>query len=181
MIPYIPSMPAELTRIQKSLLYASKTLLGGFIAWYGLQAAGVENPIWAVITVMLVSDPDFNTSRDLAIARIINTVIGCSIGLFSLTLFGYSPLASLFTMAFTVLCVTSIPQYPTNWRLAPVTVLILLDAGRQAANHVDEIHYALLRGGEIGIGCCIAMLLAMLYTRLVRLITAPPVDTAPTE
>ena len=169
----------SLNRLQKSLLYTSKILIGACIAWFGLQALGINNPIWAVITVMLVSDPDFNTTRSLATVRIINTIIGCALGLGSLMLFGYSPLAIILTSACTVLVVTSIPQYPTNWRLAPVTVLILMDAGRIAATHRDEIQYALMRASEIGAGCVIAMVLAVLYTRFVtRETTATPFDNS---
>lgn len=168
MAHYIFDMPHTPTRLQKAFLYASKALIGCVIAWYGLQSLGIDNPIWAVITVMLVSDPDFNTTRELAQARIINTIIGCAVGLSMLLVFGYSPQLALVAMALTVLIVTSIPQYPTNWRLAPVTVLILMDAGRLAANHTQEVHYALLRGAEIGVGCVIAMILALIYSRAVH-------------
>ena len=43
----------------------------------------------AVITVMIVSDPDLSTAVGLAQARIINTSVGCLIGFASLALFGY--------------------------------------------------------------------------------------------
>ena len=159
-------MSHRLTIPQKSLLYASKTFLGGAICWYGLQALGMAHPIWAVITVMIVSDPDLTTTRTLVAARIINTLVGCAAGLTAMLVFGYSPLVSIMAAAVTVLLITAIKDYPTNWRLAPVTVVILMDAGRLASNHRDEITYALLRAGEITIGCCVALFLAMLYTRL---------------
>ncbi len=159
-------MPHRLTIPQKSVLYASKTLLGGLVCWYGLSWLGVPHPIWSVITVMIVSDPDLTATRTLVHARIVNTLVGCVMGLLAMLIFGYSPLASIITAAVTVLLITSIKDYPTNWRLAPVTVVILMDAGRLAANHKDEFSYALLRAGEITFGCCVALFLAMLYTRL---------------
>ena len=164
---YIIPMSHRLSIPQKSILYASKTFLGGAICWYGLTALGMPHPIWSVITVMIVSDPDLTTTRTLVAARIINTLVGCAVGLLAMLLFGYSPLVSLAAAAVTVLLITAIKDYPTNWRLAPVTVVILMDAGRLAANHRDQITYALLRAGEITIGCCVALFLAMLYTRLI--------------
>lgn len=152
----------------KSLLYASKILLGAMIAWYGLSWCGIENPIWAVITVIIISDPSLTTTFDLAKARAINTVVGCTFGLSSLLLFGYSPLSTMLTVTLTVMIVTMIERYPTNWRLAPVTVIILMDAGRLATTHEEEIRYVLMRAGEIGVGCCIALGLAVLYTRLAQ-------------
>lgn len=159
-------MSAHFSSLQKSFLYASKTLLGSAICWYGLSWCGIQNPLWSVITVLIVSDPDITTTITLARVRVINTIVGCAMGLLSLLVFGYSPLTALLTAAFTVLIITSAKFYPTNWRLAPVTVMILMDTGRQTVEHEQNIRYALMRAGEIGVGCAVALLLALLYTRL---------------
>lgn len=156
-----------LTLKQKSWLYASKILIGSALSWGLLHLAGIQNPIWAIITVVLVSDPDITTARTLVTARVINTIVGCTVGLSALTLFGYTLQVALVTVAIMVLLITSIDRYPVNWRLAPVTVLILLDAGRSAATPHQEIHYALLRAAEIGAGSAVAMAMALLYTRLI--------------
>jgi len=160
--------PQRAGRLGKALIYASKTLLGALICWYGLLFLGVANPIWAVITVMIVSDPDVTTTLNLAEARAINTAVGCAVGLVTMLLFGYSPEASLFAAAFTVFVIMLIDRYPANWRLAPATVIILMDAGRLATSHREEITYALLRLIEIAVGCAVAIALAGLYTYLAK-------------
>jgi len=152
--------------IKKSLLYASKTFAGAALCWYGLVAFGMKDPIWAVITVIIVSDPDLKTTRMLAKTRAINTAVGCFFGLTSLLIFGYVPWICLLTAAVTVLAITLIEHYPSNWRLAPVTVVIIMDAGRQAAGRQDEMTFAIMRMIEIGVGCAVALLLAGIYTHL---------------
>jgi len=151
---------------KESLFYSAKTLLGAGICWYGLRISGVNNPIWAVITVIIVSDADLSTTATLAKTRVINTVVGCISGIIGLSLFGYTPLICLLTAAATVLLVTSIEHYPANWRLAPVTVVIVMDAGRQAVGKESEIFYALTRAGEIGLGCVVALYLALIFSRI---------------
>ncbi len=148
------------------MLYASKIFVGALICWGILLLCGIENPLWAIITVVLVSDPDLNIARTLVIARVINTIVGCTVGFIALTLFGFSLPVAIITITLLVLLITSIEHYPVNWRLAPVTVLILLDASRNAANAHEEIHFALLRAIEIGVGSLVALVLAILYTRL---------------
>lgn len=155
----------HLTLPQKSLLYASKTMIGALICWGVLHLIGIDNPMWAMITVVLVSDPDLNTARTLVAARVVNTIVGCAIGLSALLLFDFSLWVALAAAALTILVITSIERYPTNWRLAPVTVLILFDAARNAASPQDEIHFALLRALEIGLGSAVALALALIYTR----------------
>lgn len=149
----------------KSILYTAKTLIGGTLCWYTLAWLGITDPIWGVITIILVSDPDIDTTASLAKARIINTIVGCLMSLISLMLFNYTPLVMLGTAALTVLLITAHERYPSNWRLAPVTVIILMDAARQASTHADELHFALMRAGEIVFGCFIALMLAHAYTR----------------
>lgn len=165
---------------RKALLYASKTFLGATICWYGLQFCGIANPVWAVITVILISDPDLTTTFGLAKARTINTLVGCFFGLGSLLLFGYNPALTLLTVALTVLCVTLIEKYPANWRLAPATVIILMDASRGATSHQEEINYVLMRVGEIGAGSAVALILSALYTKYAFKIfpPAPPAAQA---
>ncbi|MBN9046123.1 MAG: FUSC family protein [Rhizobiales bacterium] len=157
----------HLTNPGKALLYASKTLLGCLISWFVLRWAGIEHPVWSVITVFLISDPDVNTTLALAKARTINTAVGCSIGMLTIWTFGYSPLASMFGAALTVLIILVIDVYPSNWRLAPATVVIVMDAGRDAATRSEEMLLALVRLGEIAFGCAVAIALAWIYTRII--------------
>ena len=152
----------------KSFVYASKIFIASAICWYGFKLAGIENPIWAVITVMVVSDPSLNTTLGLAKTRAINTVVGCGFGLASIFLFGYSPLNMLITASITVMFVTMISRYPVNWRLAPVTVIILMDAGRLAQTHEEEFHYVMMRVMEIGVASVVSLALAGIYTKLAQ-------------
>lgn len=151
---------------QKAVIYASKIFLASVICWYSLSWAGVANPIWSVITVLVVSDPNLSTTLGLSKVRAINTIVGCAFGITSIFLFGYSPLITITTAALTVLFVNGVSRYPANWRLAPVTVVILMDAGRLADNHAAELYYAWMRVSEIAVGCIVALGLAGIYTKL---------------
>ena len=166
---------------QKAVVYSSKILLASLICWYSLSFAGVTNPIWSVITVLVVSDPNLNTTLGLSKVRAINTLVGCAFGISSIFLFGYSPLVMILTAAVTVLFVNGVSRYPANWRLAPVTVVILIDAGRLADSHAAELHYAWMRVSEIAIGCIVALVLAGIYTKLAERKTETPPSLTDTE
>lgn len=167
----------SLSLTQKSLLYASKMCVGALACVGTLHLFGIDNPLWAIITVVLVSDPDLNTARTLVITRVINTIVGCSIGFAALSTFGFTLPVAIVTITLMVLLITSIERYPVNWRLAPVTVLILLDASRHASSAQEEMHFALLRAVEIGVGSLVAMILAILYSRLLPRLKAPSPPT----
>lgn len=160
----------NLTAFKKSLLYASNTFLSAVLCWYGLILLGIQDPIWGIITVVFVSDPDFKNVIHLSKIRGINTIAGGFIGITSLLLFGYSPLNCFFTISATVLLITSISHYPSNWRLAPATVIILMDAGRQASGQAAEIHDALARALEIGFGCLASIIIMLLHAEVALLL-----------
>jgi len=150
---------------KKSLLYAVNVLVASSICWIGLVRLGIANPLWAIITVILVSDPDLSTILTLSKMRVINTLVGCAFGIVALMAFGYNPWISFCAAALIVVIVTSIENYPANWRLTPVTVFIVMNASKDAANHHDELKYALMRAGEILSGCLVALGVAFVQVK----------------
>jgi uncharacterized membrane protein YccC len=71
-----------------------------------------------------------------------------------------------------VLLILMIDKYPINWRLAPATVVIVMDAGRFAQTRNEELLLALSRLVEIALGCAVAIALAWVYTRIIGRIKA---------
>lgn len=157
--------PHRIKALHRALLYASKVTIAALICWYGLRALGIADPVWAVITVMLVSDPRLETAVELARVRTINTTVGCLVGMAALLPFGYAPVVAIVAAAATIVVIMMIERYPPNWRLAPATVVIVMEAARGATTYSDEIGYALLRMAEIGAGSLVAMALAAIYSR----------------
>ena len=86
----------------------------------------ISQKIWALISVIIVSEPDFETIRKTMSARIINTVAGCVIGLVFIYAFGATQWSMLSGVALAVFISTSFKNYPASWKLAPVTVVIVM-------------------------------------------------------
>ena len=71
-------MAFELINPKKNaLVYIIKILCGSLILWYGLPLLGFEEPYWAMISLIIVTDPDMNLARANFKARLINTLTGC--------------------------------------------------------------------------------------------------------
>lgn len=158
------------SNLGKALHYASQTFIGCLISWFALRGIGIEHPIWSMMTVFIVSDPDIHTTLSLARVRAINTAVGCTIGMVMIWLVGYSPVISLFAAAITVGVVVMIDNYPSNWRLAPATVVIIMDAGSAAQTSDQELWLALSRFLEITLGCVVALSVAWIYSRAIMTI-----------
>ena len=151
---------------RNSLLYVFRIILGCLISWYALMLLHIDKREWALISVIIVSEPDFNNLRNNTVSRVINTLAGCAIGLLFIFLTGITFLSMMLAVGASVLISTSFPKYPSAWKLAPVTVVIVMVPSVLAhAGLHDSLITALTRAGEVLVGCVVAFLLGLIFHR----------------
>jgi uncharacterized membrane protein YccC len=102
-------------------------------------------------------------------ARLINTLTGCLVACISLVIFGATFRAMLIAMIVTVAIAMLLQNYPSNWRLGPITVVILLSAAFLGTGINEELHLAFLRVSEVIIGSIVALLQGAVYVQVLRL------------
>ena len=110
----------------KSFVFAFRIFLGCIIVWYSLYYLNDNHKIWALISVIVVTDPDIDSLKSATISRIINTIAGCGFALLFMSVFGANFFALLTAITVSVVVSTSFKKYPTSWKLAPVTVAIVM-------------------------------------------------------
>jgi uncharacterized membrane protein YccC len=149
---------------KNALVYLIKILTGALITWYGLRALGLQEPYWAMISLIIVTEPDVNLAKANFRARLINTLNGCVVACLALVLFGPGFLSLLVALATSVLVAMLLQNYPANWRLGPATVVILMSAAIGGKGLHQELEYALLRVGEVIAGSTVALLQSLAYS-----------------
>src|SRR4051812_7847062 len=110
----------------KGLSYALRILLGCLIVWITLSYFNDSKKVWALISVIVVSEPDYKAIRNASISRVVNTVVGCIIGLLFVYAFGTHVWSLMGGITVAVVLATSFNKYPSSWKLAPVTVIIVM-------------------------------------------------------
>ena len=108
------------------LQYALRILAGCVIVWFVFDRVNRPNPLWALISVVIVTEPELSAAFLAFNSRIVNTFIGCAVGLSFLYLLGPSHWSVLFGIVVSVIICTSFIRVPGSWRVAPVTVAILM-------------------------------------------------------
>src|SRR5262245_65896952 len=63
------------------LHYAVRICIGTTAVWLLLRSVGDADAIWAVISVIVATEPQLQTAVFAFMSRIVNTVLGCTIGL----------------------------------------------------------------------------------------------------
>ncbi|MBO9536068.1 FUSC family protein [Herbaspirillum sp.] len=153
---------------KNALVYLVKILSGCLVLWYGLRAAGIEEPYWAMISLIVVTEPDMTVAKANFRARLINTLSGCVVSCIALVIFGPTFLAMLVALTAAVVVAMLLQNYPSNWRLGPATVVILLSAAFSGNGLNQELHLAFMRVGEVIVGSAMALLQTVLYIWLFK-------------
>jgi len=153
---------------KNALAYLVKILSGCLILWYGLRAVGIAEPYWAMISLIIVTEPDMTVAKANFRARLINTISGCIVSCLALVIFGPTFAAMLAALTAAVIVAMLLQNYPSNWRLGPATVVILLSAAFTGSGLGEELHLALMRVGEVIIGSTVALLQTVVYLWLVN-------------
>jgi uncharacterized membrane protein YccC len=156
---------------KNAFLYLIKILSGSLITWYGLRALGIAEPYWAMISLIIVTEPDITLAKANFKVRLINTVNGCVVACLTLVLLGPGFFPMLIALALSVLVAMLLHNYPSNWRLGPATVVILMSAAIEGTGLHQELHLALLRVGEVLAGSSVALLQALVYAYLIKQVT----------
>jgi len=146
--------------------YAVRLFLGTAVLWLILGPLRGTQPLWAVISMIFVTEPVLKNALEAFRYRILNTLLGCAVGLLFLLVAGprdgLLPVAVMVT-AFTA---TFLPQSPTSWRTAPIAATIVLASGLTSHSKAFGMHIALQRAGEVLLGGVVALCITWLMSKI---------------
>jgi len=144
-----------------ALHYAVRIFIGTAFLWILLQRADNSHAIWAIITLVLVTEPRMRTALDTFRLRIYNTVVGCVIALVALLIVGPRTWTVPIGITMAVLFSTRTPESPAAWRTTPVAAGIVLTGGLAASGSwAAALEIALVRAGEVLLGGLTAIAIA---------------------
>jgi uncharacterized membrane protein YccC len=133
-----------------------------------------SSPVWAISSMVATSDPLMKQAVLVMRARIINTVVGCLIGLLFIAVGGPGLIMLPIAMAITVLLSAYVVRIQTMWRQAPISAAFIIAAGLE--HHTRR--NGLIAGGdrmiEVLAGCIVGILAAWLVS-----VVWPLPETAP--
>jgi uncharacterized membrane protein YccC len=153
------------------LHYAVRIFVGTTAVWLLLRSVGDADAVWAVISVIVVTEPQLQTAWLTLGSRVVNTAIGCTTGLLFLLLAGPESWVLPLALTATVLVCTYVVRLSSSWRLAPATAALIIASAVVEQSRVGGEKIALLRAGEVVLGCATAFLVTWCMSK----IWAPPV------
>lgn len=147
---------------------ALRILIGAGIVWVIVHHFLHQDPLWAMISVVIVSEPELDATLVNFRARALHTVIGCAVGLAFLYAFGAENWSILLAMAVSVLIVTNLVSQVVAWRITPVTVAIVMMPSVIHGSRVGGTPVALMRTLEVLLGSAVAVGVSWIFAEINR-------------
>jgi len=145
--------------------YAVSMFVATTVLWIIVKEIGDANPIWAISSMVATSDPLMKQALSTFRGRIINTLLGCAIGLLFVGV-GRTEWQLPFAMAVTVLISSYVIRIPTMWRQAPITAAIVIAGGLQHHDKLTGMEQGIHRVVEVLFGCVVGIAVAWLLSRI---------------
>jgi uncharacterized membrane protein YgaE (UPF0421/DUF939 family) len=149
----------------KGIPWAIRIVISCVITWVVLQHFLGIYPVWAMISAVVVSEHEFQSALATFKSRVLNTLIGCAVGLACLYLFGSAIWSVAIGVAISVLVCTNFVHIQGNWKIAPITVLIVMTPGILSQSTRGDIDVGLRRTGQVLFGGLVAVTISYLATK----------------
>ena len=150
------------------LHYAVRIFLGTSILWLVLHNEQTSDSLWAIISLIVVTEPQAKPAWMAFRARMINTVIGCAVGLG----FVLMPVSQVWALPPAITTSALIATYANRaqqgWRVAPVTTGLIMSAGMLNHTTHEMFSLALHRTGEVFLGSISAVMIAVVMSYVWR-------------
>lgn len=149
----------------RGVRYAANVFFATTVLWIAVKVYGDSNPIWAISSMVATSDPQLKQSLATFRGRLINTLLGCAIGLLSIAI-GRTEWELPTALAVTVLVSSYLVRVPTMWRQAPITAAIVVAGSMHQHDTLGALERGAVRVGEVLFGCVVGIVSAWLLSKL---------------
>jgi len=130
---------------------------------YRSQVCGKESGV-AISSMIATSDAEIRQAVLTFRSRIINTLVGCAVGLLFIALGGMRALTLPLAMSVTVLLSSYVVRIQTMWRQAPITAAFVIGAGLEHHSRVRGLQAGALRVSDVLFGCVVGLVIAWLVS-----------------
>ena len=154
--------------------FAVNVFIGSIIVWITLRFFTHAHPIWAIASMIASSEPVVKQGLKMFRSRLINTSVGCAVGLLFLSVGEPTAWKIPFTLAIAVLLASYVVRIPVMWRQAPITATVVIAGSLSTHSNIVGVVSGLRRVVEVIFGCVVALVVSWLMAKI-----WPVPDSAP--
>jgi uncharacterized membrane protein YccC len=146
--------------------YAVSIFLATVVLYLLVHRLAKANPVWAISSMVATSDPLMKQAVLFLRSRVINTLMGCAVGLLFIAIGGTRLIMLPLAMAVTVLLSSYVVRIPTMWRQAPISAAFVISAGLEYHSKKPGLIAGVGRMNEVLFGCFVGLAVAWLVSTI---------------
>jgi uncharacterized membrane protein YccC len=146
--------------------FAVNVFIASIIVWITLQFFTHASPIWAIASMIASSEPVVRQGLKMFRSRLINTLVGCAVGLLFLSVGEPTAWKLPFALAITVLLASYVVRIPVMWRQAPITAAVVIAGSLSTNSKMLGAESGLRRVSEVIFGCIVALAVSWLMAKI---------------
>jgi len=146
--------------------FAVRILVSTTVLWMLLRLWVDTSPIWAISSMIAVSDPHLKQALLAFRGRIINALLGCAIGLLFLVVGGTSEWKIPLALSAAVLLSSYVVRVQAMWPQAPITAAIVIAGGLTERSKLTGVEVGLRRVAEVMLGCVVALAVTWIFSKV---------------
>jgi uncharacterized membrane protein YccC len=146
--------------------FAVNVFIASIVVWGGIRYFSHASPIWAIASMVASSEPVVEKGLRMFRSRLINTLVGCGVGLSFLAVGEPTPWKLPVALAVTVLLSSYFVRIPVMWRQAPITAAIVIAGSLSEHSKIVGMEAGLRRVIEVIFGCVVALGVSWLMSKI---------------
>jgi uncharacterized membrane protein YccC len=146
--------------------FAVRIFVSAIVLWMLLRLWVDTSPIWAISSMIAVSDPHVKQALLAFRGRIINALLGCITGLLFLVVGGTSEWKIPLALLVSVLLSSYLVRVHAMWPQAPITAAIVIAGGLTERSKLTGVEVGLRRGAEVMLGCVVALAVTWIFSKV---------------
>ena len=162
--------------------YAVSIFIATAVLWISVHEMAKSDAVWAISSMVATSDPQMKQAVLTFRGRIINTLVGCAVGLLFIAVGGGGHVITLpLALAVTVLLSSYVVRIPTMWRQAPISAAFIIAAGMEHHSRMRGLQAGMNRVSEVLFGCVVGLAVAWVVSVVWPLPEPAPAAQGPNQ
>ena len=148
------------------LHFSANIFIATTLLWITLRKFAGLNPIWAISSMIAASDPVVKAAMKTFHGRIVNSLLGCTVGMLVLVIGGSNEWKLPIALSAAAFLSAYVVRVPVMFRQAPITAAIVIASELERHSKIGGIELGLRRVAEVLLGCIVGVAVSWAMSKL---------------
>ena len=148
------------------LHFSANIFIATTVLWIILRKFAGLNPIWAISSMIAASDPVVKTAMKTFHGRMVNSLLGCAVGMLVLVVGGPNEWKLPIALAAAAFISAYVVRVQVMFRQAPITAAIIIASSLEKHTKLSGMELGARRVAEVLLGCVVGVAVSWIMSRL---------------